>query len=266
MNHLLETAITAAKEAGKIQLEHIGKDIDIKYKGAVNLVTKVDKLCERRIISIISGQYPEHCFLAEEEWDSDDFTGVYRWIIDPLDGTTNYAHGYRFFCTSIALEKKLREKEDMPEIVLGVVYDPVTDELFHAEKGKGAFLNGKSIRVSKTSELSKSLLSTGFPYDIRESKKNNVEYFNKFIFKSQAVRRDGAAALDLCYVACGRFDGFWELKLKPWDIGAGALIIKEAGGRITDFSDNELNIFKEDVVASNGLIHSEMMEIIKKLV
>jgi myo-inositol-1(or 4)-monophosphatase len=259
MDELLEIAVAAAKEAGKIQMEYLGKDLDIAYKGEVNIVTKVDKLCERRIISLIQERYPDHDFLAEEERTSREHSKEYRWIIDPLDGTTNYAHSYRFFCTSIALEKG-------SEVILGVVYAPVTKELFHAEKGKGAFLNGERIKVSNIAELSKSLLCTGFPYDIRESKNNNIDYFNRLILKSQAVRRDGAAALDLCYVACGRFDGFWELKLQPWDVAAGSLIINEAGGVVTNFKNEELNIFKDDIVASNGLIHDDIVNVLLEAV
>ncbi|MFC1855870.1 inositol monophosphatase family protein [Thermodesulfobacteriota bacterium] len=262
MNFLLETAITAAKEAGKIQLDHLGKDIDITHKGVVDLVTKVDKLCERNIISILSEAFPDHSFLAEEENHEIDPDAKYRWIIDPLDGTTNYAHSYRFFCTSIALENVSLSTKNYSEIVLGVVYDPVTDELFHAEKGKGAFLNNKTIKVSNTSDLSNSLLSTGFPYDIRESKDNNFDHFKKFALTAQAIRRDGAAALDLCYLACGRFDGFWELKLKPWDLAAGTLIVKEAGGRVTNFNNEELDIYNDDVLASNNSIHDEMITIL----
>jgi myo-inositol-1(or 4)-monophosphatase len=257
MDILLETAVAAAREAGRIQLEHLGQDIDIAFKGEKNIVTKVDKLCERTIISMISARYPDHSFLAEEDNNEDVPGAGHRWIIDPLDGTTNYAHAYRFFCTSIALEIE-------SEVVLGVVYDPVTDELFHAVKGEGAFLNGVKISVSAIDELEKSLLSTGFPYDLRVSAKNNVDYFNRLIMKSQAVRRDGAAALDLCYVAAGRFDGFWELKLQPWDLAAGTLIVKEAGGKVTNLEGATLDIFKDDVIATNGLIHDEMLDALRK--
>ncbi len=258
MNYMLETAIMAAKESGKIQMAHLDKETEITYKGEINIVTEVDKLCERNIISIISDHYPDHSFLAEEEMTDEAFTGKYRWIIDPLDGTTNYAHGYRCFCTSIALQR-----ED--EVILGVVYDPVTNELFYAEKGKGAFLNGVNIHVSDTTELTKSLLSTGFPYDIREGKKTNLEYFNTMAIKAQAIRRDGAAALDLCYLAAGRFDGFWELKLMPWDMAAGALVVTEAGGTVTNLNNGELNIFNDDILATNGLIHEEMLGIISNV-
>lgn len=254
MDYLLETAIAAAKEAGRIQLEYLDKEHDISYKGEVDLVTEVDRLCEREIVSIINERFPDHDILAEEERTSYDRSSDSRWIIDPLDGTTNYAHGYRCFCTSIAYEKS-------DEIVLGVIYDPVADELFYAEKGHGALLNDKSISASKTDNLIRSLLCTGFPYDKADSERNNLDLFKRFLLTTQAVRRDGAAALDLCYVAAGRFDGFWELKLRPWDMAAGVLIVQEAGGKVTNLNGDKLDIFRDDLVASNGIIHEKMIKI-----
>ncbi len=248
--------IQSALKGGDILQGYRGKVKRISYKGIVNLVTEADRLSEDGIIKIIQKNFPEHNILTEEskgyEKESD-----YKWIIDPLDGTTNYAHGFPVYCISIALEKE-------GEIILGVVYNPVLKELFVAEKNKGAFLNGKKIHVSKTRELSKSLLATGFPYDIRESDINNLDHFRNFALTSQAVRRAGSAALDLCYLAKGIFDGFWELKLSPWDTAAGILMVKEAGGKVTNFSGKKFSIYEKDILATNGKIHNQMMEVIRK--
>lgn len=182
----------------------------------------------------------------------------YRWIIDPLDGTINFAHGYPLFATSIALEHK-------GEVVLGVVYEPNHDELFVAEKGSGSTRNGGRIKVSETSELQKSLLDTGFAYNKEKKEQlNNAEHFVNFLMEVTALRRDGAAAVDLCYVACGRFDGFWELYLKPWDVAAGQLIVKEAGGMATAFDGSPLDIYGDEILTSNGLIHKQMMGVLRK--
>ena len=181
--------------------------------------------------------------------------GRLRWIIDPLDGTTNYAHGYPVFCVSIALENK-------GKVILGVVYDPMREEMFVAVHGKGAYLNGKKISVSDCSNISKSLLATGFPYDIRESKENNLDYFNSMAINVQAIRRAGAAALDLANLAAGRFDGFWELKLKPWDTAAGGLLVTEAGGVISDIAGKKWNLQSPSLLASNGLIHEQMIKVL----
>jgi myo-inositol-1(or 4)-monophosphatase len=216
----------------------------------------MDLFSEKFIVAEISKQYPDHSILAEEkarhEGDS-----PYRWVIDPLDGTTNYAHGYPIFAVSIGLEKDA-------EIILGVVYDPSRDELFVGEKGKGARLNGRRIRVSPVRRLSRSLLATGFPYDIRDSSLNNFDHFRNFALRVHAVRRAGSAALDLCYVASGRFDGFWEMKLGPWDMAAGSLIVREAGGKVTNFRGQPIHLDGEQVLASNGKIHREMIEVLKK--
>ncbi len=249
-------AIQSALKGGEILQGYRGKVKKIGYKGVVNLVTEADRLSEDAIIKIIQKNFPEHNILTEEskgyEKESD-----YKWIIDPLDGTTNYAHGFPVYCISIALEKG-------GEIILGVVYNPVLKELFVAEKNKGAFLNDKRICVSKTRELSKSLLATGFPYDIRESQINNLDHFKNFALTSQAIRRAGSAALDLCYLAKGIFDGFWELKLSPWDTAAGILMVKEAGGKVTNFSGNKFSIYAKDILATNGKIHKQMIEVLKK--
>jgi myo-inositol-1(or 4)-monophosphatase len=243
-------------EAGRVLLKNQGKRKRIRYKGEINLVTEVDFLSERAILRIIKRNFPEHSILTEETIGQRG-DSPYCWIIDPLDGTTNYAHDFPVYCVSIALQKE-------KEIILGVVYNPLLKELFLAEKGGGAFLNGKRIFVSKTKRLSQSLLATGFPYDIRTSKENNLNYFTRFALKAQAIRRAGSAALDLCYLAMGRFDGFWELKLSAWDTAAGVLMITEAGGMITDFSGAKFDIFSKRMVASNTRIHQQMLEVINQ--
>jgi myo-inositol-1(or 4)-monophosphatase len=255
IDDLQTLAIRAVRESGRIQKEWLRKDKRIELKGAINLVTEVDKQCERRIIEIIKAAFPDHNILTEET-PMPELPSPYRWIIDPLDGTTNYAHGYPCFCTSIALELE-------GEIVLGAIYDPLLDELFTAQKGKGAFLHNERLTVSLTDQLTNALICTGFPYDLRESKENNLDHFNNFIMEARAVRRDGSAALDLCYVAAGRFDGFWELKLYAWDVAAGKLMIEEAGGQVTDFQGGPLNIYGQQILASNGRIHEKMIRVLQ---
>ncbi|MCP4723586.1 MAG: inositol monophosphatase [bacterium] len=248
----LKKAIEAAKEAGKILLKGLEKNLEIEYKGDIDIVTDIDIESQQCILSILQDEFPDHNFVAEEDADLDLLNSDKVWLIDPLDGTTNYAHGYRCFCISIAYCEG-------GEIISGVIYDPCAEEMYIAEKGKGAFLNGKQIRVSYTDELNRSLLITGFPYDIRESSINNLGLFNHMIMKAQAVRRDGSAALDLAYLAAGRFDGFWELKLHPWDIAAGAIIVEEAGGTVSDFSGGKMGIDAFEVLATNGKIHSAII-------
>ena len=270
LKNFLKIAIEAVKEAGKIQEEKFGENFKIEHKGEINLVTEVDYQCEKAIIDIIKRDYPEHEILTEEAGSvkglppshspltkGGQMEGKYKWIIDPLDGTTNYAHSYPCFCASVGLEID-------GEIVAGAVYNPMIDELFTSIKGEGAYLNGNRIRVSKIGDINKSLLATGFPYDIRESKENNLNHFCNFAVRAQAIRRPGSAVLDLCYLAAGRFDGFWELKLYPWDMAASSLIVKEAGGMITDFKGGEFSIYKGEMLATNGLIHKEMIEILSR--
>jgi myo-inositol-1(or 4)-monophosphatase len=249
-------AIRAVRESGAIQRDWLHKDKRIELKGEINLVTEVDKRCEQRIIEIIKKAFPQHNILTEET-SMPELPSPYRWIIDPLDGTTNYAHGYPCFCTSLALELE-------GEIILGAIYDPLLDELFTAQKGKGAFLNKERISVSQTDQLTHALICTGFPYDLRESPENNLDHFHNFIMEARALRRDGSAALDLCYVAAGRFDGFWELKLYAWDVAAGKLIIEEAGGTVTDFRGGPLDIHGQQILASNGKIHQEMIGVLER--
>ena len=253
---MLNFAVRVAQEAGRLLRDRLGSRIDISLKGAINLVTDVDLASEHLIREAIATHYPKHQVLAEEgglvETSSD-----YRWIVDPLDGTSNYAHGYPVFAVSIGLEYR-------GEMVLGVVYDPMREETFTAERSGGAALNNRPIRVSSTAELGSSMLSTGFPYDIKTSKLTNLDHWANFAVRARALRRDGAAALDLCYLACGRFDGFWELNLGPWDTAAGALIALEAGARVTDFAGNTFSVYKPEIIASNGLIHDSMMALINK--
>jgi myo-inositol-1(or 4)-monophosphatase len=254
-NQYLQVAIAAAKEAGRIQKVHLADLHKVEFKGEINPVSEVDKLCEKAINQIILDAFPDHDLLTEES----AFKGKgspFKWVIDPIDGTTNYIHGFPFFCVSIGLEIE-------GEIKLGVVYDPLFDELFQAETGKGAFLNGNRISVSRMKDLDLSFLTTGFPYDVREHADFYLRFFRQFMMKSIAIRRPGSAALDLCYVAAGRFDGYWELKIHSWDVAAGGLMVTEAGGKVTDFKGGNFSIYDEEIIASNGLIHQEMLEVIQ---
>jgi len=250
-----KVAIDAALKAGQYIKKNIGKVKSVRYKGEINVVTEIDKASEGIIVDTIRRAYPEHSFIAEEKkyaTKDKDFT----WVIDPLDGTTNFLHGFPFFCVSIALEHR-------GEIAAGVVYDPTRDELFHAELGKGAFLNRKRIHVSKITKLKKALLSTGFAYNMRRVR-NNIDNFSRLIKASQAVRRAGSAAIDLCYVACGRFDGFWELYLHPWDTAASLLLVEESGGKVTKWDGSKYSIYDTEILATNSKIHSQMMRILCK--
>lgn len=254
MHEYRQFAEAIAREAGGLLKSRFNDKHTVGYKGEINIVTEADLMSEEMLKSRIGEQFPGHDMVAEESQET-DYGSEFRWIIDPLDGTTNYAHGYPVFCVSIALEIK-------GEIGLGVIYNPILDELFMAERGGGAFLNGAKLSVSGTANLSRSLLATGFPYDIRESKNNNINYFAAMAMNVQAIRRAGSAALDMAYVAAGRFDGFWELKLKPWDTAAGWLMITEAGGMVTDLYGEEFRIESPHVLASNGKIHRDMRDII----
>jgi myo-inositol-1(or 4)-monophosphatase len=256
VNHasFLETAIAAAREAGQIQLRHLGGDLGISSKSSdSDLVTLVDKACEAAIRTRILGAHPDHAILGEEGGNVG--SGTHQWIVDPLDGTVNYAHGFPFFCVSIGLEVN-------GERAVGVVYDPVRDELFHAVKGDGAFLNGKAVRVSKQTELNgRAMLATGFPYD-PQSALEALEIFRRFLGLGLPIRRPGAAALDLCYVACGRIDGFFEYKLNAWDCAAAMLVIDEAGGKTSNFLGRDYEYADRKLVASNRLIHDAMLSVI----
>lgn len=245
-----------ARDAGSLLKRRMGKIEKVSFKDKVNLVTDVDKRCEDIILQRVKSSYPNHCIISEESGKSGMSGSEYLWLIDPLDGTTNYAHGFNFFCVSIALMKA-------GKIIAGAVCDPLRNELFSAAKGSGAFLNGNRIEVSGVRRLDKALLSTGFPYRFGKAMRRNIENFSRFMMKAQAVRRPGSAALDLCYVASGRFDGFWEAELNPWDTAAGALIVEEAGGRVSDFGSHPFNPFMKQILATNKKLHSQMAGIIK---
>lgn len=255
LKDMLELAKQAALEAGRFQKQKWLSEFQVEFKSEINLVTEVDKASEKMIIQKIISAYPDHDILAEEG-SGDRKDSIYKWIIDPLDGTTNFAHRYPLWAVSIALECQ-------GQIVVAVVYDPIKDEMFSAHKGGGAFLNGAPIHVSCHEELSKSLLATGFAYNVRDVANNNLAQFSDMLFKAQSVRRDGVAAIDLCYVACGRYDGYWELNLYPWDMAAGLLIIEEAGGRVTRYNDAPFSVYDKEICASNGKIHQEILDVIR---
>jgi myo-inositol-1(or 4)-monophosphatase len=253
---LLNFAIEMAHDAGRILVERMSRALEVTNKGDIDLVTEADLAAEELIIERIRSYYPRHALLAEESGASAEGQSEWRWIIDPLDGTTNYAHGYPCFCVSIALEHA-------GSLELGVIYDPLREELFAARRGEGATLNGRSIRVSEVSEINRAMLCTGFPYDVRE-RNDFARHFANFIMRAQAVRRDGSAALDLAYVACGRFDGFWEEGLRPWDVAAGVLLVEEAGGRTSHYDGAPFDIYTPPIIATNGLIHEEMMKVLRQ--
>ena len=253
LTKIFSVAQELALEAGQFLLSRFRSDFEISKKGRINLVTEIDLRAEEMIVSRIRREFPDHEILAEEE-GSHVGNSSYKWVVDPLDGTTNYAHGYRFFCVSIAVEVENRP-------VLGVVYDPVTEELFSALRGQGAFLNERRVSVSSQDRLIDSLLCTGFSYDDQKIREN-LKLFNRIILHTQAVRRDGSAALDLCYVACGRFEGFWELSLHPWDVAAGTLIVAEAGGLVTSFDGAVCTIYDQKILATNGKIHPDLIKLL----
>lgn len=253
----LATAIEAAIAAGHIQQQYFRQAPTVTKKGRIDLVTAADLAVEREFRALIAARFPAHTVLGEETpVAGDQAPSTHRWIIDPVDGTTNFAHGLAFFCVSIALEIEGR-------VELGVVYDPIARELFTAERGAGARLNGLPIRTTTCETLVDALLCTGFPYTIREERRRQVQVFAAFLEEAQAVRRLGSAALDLCYVACGRFDGYWEEKLHSWDIAAGALIVEEAGGRVTGIDGEPFSPFSGHILASAAPLHAVMLGVIK---
>ena len=255
-DELRDTAVSAARMAGAILTERARLGFRVEFKDSVNLVTDADRQAEQAVVDTILSRYPEHRILAEEGGQRRGGASPFQWIIDPLDGTTNFAHGYPAYCVSIGVEYQ-------GQGLLGVVLDPTRNELFVGEAGRGATLNGNRVRVSETPTLNTALLVTGFAYDIRNTPHNNLNYFTRFALKAQGIRRTGTAALDLCYVACGRFDGFWELKLQPWDMAAGAVVLQEAGGRVSDFKGENLSIYGRELVSSNGLIHEDMLYVLQ---
>lgn len=259
MEKLRKVLRQSLKEAGRILKAGLNEEKKIEFKGHINLVTQVDKAAEKKIVSLIRKSFPNHLILAEEtpttpETLSPTRGNQVKWIIDPLDGTTNFAHELPMAGVSIGVEVG-------GQVVLGGVYEPFHDELFWAERGKGSVLNGKKIRVSRVGKLSEALLVTGFAYDVLEEMDRYLAYFKAFMARTQGVRRLGSAALDLCYVASGRLDGYWEYHLKPWDMAAGQLVLKEAGGRITQVDGSPFSVYGPSLLATNTLIHKEMTDV-----
>jgi myo-inositol-1(or 4)-monophosphatase len=268
----------AALAAGAVMRQNYPKPHLITMKGTIDPVTETDFQCQEIILAMLRQAFPDHGFLAEEKgeegivehppaaaadhahpglaWEVDPLRPTCRWIIDPLDGTVNFAHGFPMFCVSIACETD-------GLLTYGVIYDPLRDELFEARRGAGASLNGRPIRVSRTDRLERALIATGFPYDIRERVPETLARLGRMLANTQGVRRAGSAALDLCYVACGRVDGFYEENLKPWDTAAGLVIVTEAGGKITTFDDRDYDLDSPNILASNGVLHDKIIDIIK---
>ena len=247
------TLLEAIEKAGRLVRSHFGKVQKITKKAEFNLVTAIDKASEKMILDLILKRFPDHSILAEESpavHGSDC-----RWIIDPIDGTTNFAHGFPMVSVSIGFERNGR-------LEMGGVLDPIRKELFFAERGRGAFLNGKRIRVSKAKTLSESLIVTGFPYDRKKNPEDYLSMLRAFLTRVQCIRRTGSAAIDLCYVSCGRFDGYYEMKLNPWDKAAGMIILEEAGGKLTDFSGNPLTLGSIQNLSTNGQVHEEMLRVL----
>jgi myo-inositol-1(or 4)-monophosphatase len=252
----LDIATEIAREAGSALREELNRPPEIGYKGDFDLVTQADRRSEEIIVSRLQKAFPEHS-VAAEEGTGKDTGSEYRWHVDPLDGTTNFAHGYPCFCVSMALSRN-------NQLQLGVIYNPVYEELFTAERGQGAWFNGKKIRCSKIAAVKNSLLCTGFPNHNRHANPNFHFYWD-FTLRSHGVRRDGSAALDLAYVACGRFDGFWEFGLNPWDTAAGVLLVEEAGGSVSDMQGRPYELGGPSILASNGLIHDEMVGVVAEV-
>ena len=261
MNRYRAAAVETAQQAGALLLDEFraaahGRPPQVEYKSGADLVTAADRLSEQFIVERLRTLFPSHSIVAEEG-GGQEARSEYCWYVDPLDGTTNFAHGYPFFSVSIALV-------DDDDLLVAVVHDPVRGETFEAARGEGAWLNQKRIQVSKTERLAESLLATGFPSSKRHENPN-ILYYHRFTLISHGVRRDGSAALDLCYVACGRFDGFWELNLQPWDVAAGTLIVREAGGVVTDFNSIPYRLGGQEIAASNGRVHPELRQVFAEL-
>ena len=251
--NFLPAMVAIAREAGALVMEHFRRGLKIEYKGDADLVTAADRASETLIRERIGKQFPSHDVLGEEQGLNDQ-GGEYRWYVDPLDGTTNFAHGYPVFCVSLALE----QRSDVSARIAGVVYDPNRDELFSAAQGGGAQLNGQPIRVSKIAQLKDCLVATGFPSHKRH-KNPNIHFYHQITLRTHGVRRAGSAALDLCNVGCGRFDGFWEFNLNPWDTAAGVLIVEEAGGKVSRFDGSPFLLDSRETLASNGLVHEALL-------
>lgn len=256
MSDILEMAEVIARQAGAVLLEGYGQVHHVQQKGVIDLVTEFDKRSEDVIISFIQKEFPDHAILAEES-GSNQAISEYQWVIDPLDGTTNFAHGIPVFSVTIAL---LRNNSP----VVGVAYDPLRNEMFSAEAGQGATLNNKPIHVSSEADLGKAVMSTGFPYDLRTNPRNNFAQFVQFQLRTQAVRHLGSASLDCAWTAMGRLDGYWEFGVKPWDIGAGALIVREAGGCVTSVDGDEDFLSGDSILVSNNLLHEQMLRVLRE--
>jgi myo-inositol-1(or 4)-monophosphatase len=252
---LRDAACQLAREAGAILREGYGATHHPELKGRIDLVTEYDRRSERLLLDALAQRYPDHAVLAEESGARPVAGARVRWVVDPLDGTTNFAHNYPFFCVSIGVEVD-------GALAAAAVFDPVRDELFAAARGEGATLDGARIRVSAIPRLDQALIVTGFPYDVREHPERSVPLFQAFLVRAQGIRRDGSAALNLCYLACGRFDGFWEGHLSAWDMAAGTLIVREAGGRVTNYAGGEFALDARQILASNGRLHDEMQAVL----
>jgi myo-inositol-1(or 4)-monophosphatase len=246
--------IKVALEAGKLLLQNFNSLHQVHYKGTINPVTEMDQQSEHFIAQELSKAFPSYGFIGEEGCQSKGLSNL-RWIVDPLDGTTNYAHGYPLFAVSIALVQR-------NEVLIGVVYCPILRELFYAEQDNGAFMNGQPIQVSRTKDIGRSLVGTGFPYDAWTNTRDNTTELRRFTKNVISVRSDGAAAIDLCHVAIGRLDAYWDLELESWDMAAGALIVTEAGGKVTTISGSRFNLGERNIVASNGFIHTNMLTLL----
>jgi myo-inositol-1(or 4)-monophosphatase len=263
LSEYLEVAEEIARAAGAVLREEASRPAEISYKGEVDLVTQADKRSERLIVERLTKYFPTHAIAAEEGLGH-EASSEFRWHVDPLDGTTNFAHGYPCFCVSIALAQSSRETYPRDTLLAGVIYDPMHDELFAAERGEGATRNGVKINVSRNARVASSLLCTGFPVHERNASPN-IHYYSEFTMRSHGVRRDGSAALDLANVACGRFDGFWEFGLKKWDTAAGVLLIQEAGGRVSDLAGRPYELGGPVILATNALIHEEMRSVANEI-
>jgi myo-inositol-1(or 4)-monophosphatase len=257
MEQLKKVLLDATQEAGKIILQYFNGVFKIEHKeGINNLVTEVDKHAEAKIIDVIRTTFPDHSIISEEVGELKTASD-YQWIIDPIDGTVNFAHGVPICCVSIGLMYE-------GKLLMGSVYNPMMNELFFAQKGKGATLNGNPIKVSANGNFKTAFLVTGFPYNWPDGAEHPIKVFEKLVLEGLPVRRLGSAAIDLCWVACGRFDGFWEYNLQPWDVAAGYLIVEEAGGRVTDFTGKDYDVFDKETLATNGKIHEDMLGVIKR--
>jgi myo-inositol-1(or 4)-monophosphatase len=258
LDEILKITVAVARDAGALVREGFGSVTRVDFKGAVNPVTEVDQAAEEFIIARLHVAFPDYTVLGEETGQSGDVAAMPNWFVDPIDGTNNFAHGLPHFCVSIGLRVG-------DQVVVGAVYDPLKDEMFAAYRGGGVTLNGRPVQVSAVEKLSDAFLATGFPYSRRVAAFNNVQLLDHFLRRSQGVRRMGSAALDMAYVACGRFDGYWEPQLSPWDVSAGALLVEEAGGRMSDFSGGQTRLLSgEEVIASNSRIHSEMLIVLRE--